>query len=86
MENKIKVNQVETKIFKTCKCCGKTLPIINFYRIGRGHRNICKSCFCELTNRSEEFAEHSDNKLLLELQRRGYRGTLTIEIVKSKTI
>lgn len=86
MENKINVKEVETQISKTCKCCGKTLPITQFYRIGRGHRNVCKTCFCELTHRSPQFAEFGDNTLILELQRRGYHGDLIIEVVKTKTI
>lgn len=86
MENKIKVNKVETQIYKVCQHCGRALPITNFYKYARGYRRMCKSCFCALTGRSDEFAQYNDNQLLLELQNRGYEGTLTIKIVKTKTI
>ena len=68
MENKINVKEVETQIFRICRCCGKQLPITQFYRIGRGHRNVCKTCFCELTNRSPEFAEFGDNALIVIME------------------
>ena len=86
MENRIQINQVETGVYKTCQCCGRHLPITQYYRIGRGYRRFCKDCFRAQTGRSDKFADVGDNALLLELQNRGYHGILHIEVVKSKTI
>ncbi|AXF52178.1 MAG: restriction endonuclease [crAssphage sp. isolate ctcc615] len=80
MENdlhNIVLAQPETiKQKKTCKCCGKELPITSFHKRGGGYRTICMSC--ERTNNgiSEKFKNFTDRELQEELRSRGYKGIL----------
>lgn len=63
---------------KTCKKCGKTLPIEDFGRNRYGITSVCKTC--EHENRSKgaksrkktALAKYSKEELLAELESRGY--------------
>lgn len=72
---------------RTCKCCGKDLPIteFNFYRKGK-YRWICKSCEKDDIPKNEKLKDITSRDLVLELRARGYRGKLTKTITKDLVI
>lgn len=61
---------------KTCKCCGKELPITYFKRQAKGYRKICMACQRKNNGASEKFKEYSSRELMEELQARGFKGQL----------
>lgn len=65
-------------VSKTCKCCGKTLPIGAFGRRGSGYRNVCKDCEHKEEGASERFKDVTSRELIEELRKRGYTGNLKL--------
>lgn len=65
-----------------CKCCGKVLPIEEFFRKGVGYRKTCKSCLRKETGASEKFKDILSRELIEELKARGYEGTLKKTVVE----
>lgn len=61
---------------KTCKCCGKELPITYFKRQAKGYRKICMACQRKNSGVSEKFKEYDSRELMEELQARGFKGQL----------
>lgn len=61
---------------KTCKCCGKELPITYFKRQSKGYRKICMSCERNSNGVSEKFKEFTSRELMEELRSRGFKGQL----------
>lgn len=47
-----------------CKCCGKVLPIEEFFRKGVGYRKTCKSCLRKETGASEKFKDVLSRELI----------------------
>ena len=82
MENKIDYSNavlaVEETIRqkKTCKWCGKELPITMFNKRGMGYRNICISCESSDSGASEKFKQFTSRELMEELRSRGFKGIL----------
>lgn len=75
---------------KTCKCCGKTLPIEEFSKNKcslDGYFYVCKTCrSTNISNGSKQakrqltlksLDQFTSRDLMLELKRRGYDGILT---------
>ena len=60
---------------RKCKCCGKELPITNFYKRGNGYRYVCISCLRNNNGVTERFKDFTDRDLMEELRSRGYKGT-----------
>lgn len=71
---------------KTCKCCGKELPITMFNKRGMGYRNICISCERSDSGVSDKFKEYTSRELMEELHARGFKGTLKRMKVEEITI
>lgn len=71
---------------KTCKCCGKELPITMFNKRGMGYRNICISCERSDSGASDKFKEYTSRELMEELHARGFKGTLKRMKVEEITI
>lgn len=65
-------------ITKTCKCCGKTLPLGAFTKKGMGYRNVCKDCENIEDGASDRFKDVTARELIEELRKRGYTGTLKL--------
>lgn len=86
MENKDEVlATVEfTDVKKTCKCCGKALPINNFRKHRYGYRNKCISCERKEKGVDSKFSIFTSRELIEELKSRGYTGTL--KYIKVETI
>ena len=61
---------------KTCKCCGKELPITMFNKRGTGYRNICISCERGESGASDKFKDFTSRELMEELRSRGFKGVL----------
>ena len=61
---------------KTCKCCGKTLPLTMFNKKGPGYRSICISCERGESGASDKFKEFTSRELMEELRSRGFKGVL----------
>ena len=68
--------QVEITEKKTCKCCGKTLPVTYFRRYAAGYRKICMTCERNESGVSEKFKDFTSRELIEELISRGYKGQL----------
>lgn len=82
MEDKpLAVAQATTQT-KICKCCGKEKPISEFARQGTGYRSICRMCQVRESGASEKFKDFTSRELMEELRNRGYKGTLTKEIIE----
>lgn len=78
---------METKV---CKCCGKELPLIKFYKNNATkdkHDNTCKECRKQKMAKNNKtpqpgikatfrISDFEDNQLFAELRRRGYSGEL----------
>lgn len=79
------VNETTTEK-KTCKHCGKTLPINMFSKRGIGHRNICINCECGDNGFSERFKQFTSRELMEELRLRGFKGVLKRVKVEELTI
>ena len=71
---------------KTCKCCGKELPITMFNKKGTGHRNICISCERADSGASDKFKAYTSRELMEELHARGFKGTLKRMKIETLTI
>ena len=71
---------------KTCKCCGKELPITMFNKRGTGHRNICIVCERSDSSASEKFKQFTSRELMEELRIRGFKGTFKRMTVEEITI
>lgn len=82
-EKKIIVNPVVTNETRKCKCCGKTLPLSDFGKTGKGYYTICKICRYKESGASEKFQNYTSRELIDELKARGYRGSLTKTIVEN---
>ena len=81
---------------KVCNSCGRELPLSAFSK-HRGHKDglqdACKECIKERyanSHRPDRYrmpkpvdTTFSDDELIYELQRRGWRGTLTKNIEKT---
>lgn len=77
---------------KTCKCCGKLLPLEKFMKYGKGYKHTCKDCitskFKKTRNNSnnntstDKFKDFTSRELIAELRHRGYKGNLTFTITK----
>ena len=73
---------------KTCKGCGRTLPIDQFARNAAGPTGFCKECMSAKRKRKPANIEQSvvgvaglsDEDLVNELRRRGFAGKLTKKI------
>ena len=61
---------------KTCKCCGKELPLTMFNKKGPGYRSICISCERGESGASDKFKEFTSRELMEELRSRGFKGVL----------
>ena len=61
---------------KTCKCCGKELPLTMFNKRGIGYRTICISCERGDSGASDKFKQYTSRELMEELRSRGYKGVL----------
>lgn len=80
---------METKV---CKCCGKELPLTDFYKNSATkdkHDNSCKKCRNQKIAEAQKrrvpqpgiksmfrISDFEDNQLFAELRRRGYSGEL----------
>ena len=72
---------------RKCKCCGKELPITEFYHYTKtNYRLICKQCQESNNPKDDRFNGISSRELILELRARGYRGKLTKTITKDVVI
>jgi hypothetical protein len=71
-----------TCLTKKCKVCGKTLPISEFIRKGKGYMATCKGCLRKENGTSERFSQFTSRELIDELKYRGYKGTLRREVVE----
>lgn len=79
----INVIPVTTVNTKKCICCGKTLPLDEFPRSGRGYKNICNTCYRKESGISDKFKDFMSRELIDELKARGYKGLLTKTIIKT---
>lgn len=102
----IELGILEEQHTKTCRVCGRTLPITSFnksWKSADGHQHICKECnrAISLTNlekahealsgrgenrtrrprrgikRALTLADFTDSQLAAELNRRGYKGSIS---------
>lgn len=71
---------------KTCKCCGKVLPLTMFNKKGTGYRKICISCERGESGASEKFKQYTSRELMEELRARGFKGTFKRMKVEEITI
>lgn len=71
---------------KTCKCCGKELPLTMFNKRGTGYRAICMSCERGESGASEKFKNYTSRELMEELRARGFKGTFKRMKVETITI
>ena len=71
---------------KTCKCCGKELPITVFNKKGTGYRNICISCERGDSGASDRFKQYTSRELMEELRARGFKGTFKRMKIEEITI
>ena len=56
--------------YKTCKRCGKTLPLTSFYghpQMGDGHLNICKECI--KADMRARYSENTKDEAYMEKER-----------------
>ena len=74
--NKILAVEETTTEKKTCKCCGKELPLTMFNKRGVGYRNICISCERGESGVNEKFKQFTSRELMEELRSRGFKGIL----------
>lgn len=80
-------NNNEPQQIRTCKCCGKTLPITEFNHYTKTKlRKICKSCENDDIPTNAKLKDITSRELVLELRARGYRGKLTKTITKNLVI
>ena len=63
---------------KTCKCCGKELPLTMFNKRGIGYRTICISCERGDSGASDKFKQYTSRELMEELRARGFTGTFKL--------
>lgn len=77
---------VETTQQKTCKCCGKELPITMFNKKGKGYRNTCIVCERSDSAASDKFKQFTSRELMEELRFRGFKGTFKRMVVEEITI
>ena len=84
--NEILAVEETTTEKKTCKCCGKELPLTMFNRRGPGYRNICISCERANSGVSDKFKAYTSRELMEELHARGFKGTLKRMKVETLTI
>lgn len=61
---------------RTCKCCGKELPITMFTKRGSGYRTICVVCERGDSGATDKFKNFTSRELMEELRCRGFKGTL----------
>ena len=71
---------------KTCKCCGKELPLTMFNKRGPGYRSICISCERGESGASDKFKQFTSRELMEELRSRGFKGTFKRMKVETITI
>lgn len=71
---------------KTCKCCGKELPLTMFNKKGTGYRTICISCERGESGASEKFKDYTSRELMEELRARGFKGVLKRMKIEEITI
>lgn len=71
---------------KTCKCCGKELPLTMFNKRGTGYRTICISCERGDSGASDKFKQYTSRELMEELRARGFKGTFKRMKVEEITI
>ena len=73
---------------KTCKCCGKILPLEKFMKYGKGYKHTCLDCIrakhrnSNNDRRSDKFKDFTSRELIAELRLRGYKGTITYTEIK----
>ena len=75
-----------TEVTKVCKSCGRQLPLSAFHLHNKskdGHGNECKECSRRRSAKaiaknakSNPLAQFTARQLMIELNRRGYEGTL----------
>lgn len=82
-KNKIDMEENTTR---KCSVCGREKPLEDFPRHGKGYSFTCKECREKMEEAAGEgplgspFEDMPDAALMEELRRRGWRGTLRLEI------
>ena len=94
MEKETKIAPAETEApkTKTCRECGRELPLENFPKQVKskdGHMNMCRDCFSAKHNhpkantapvpsvKEKTLADFTVDAICAELRRRGFSGSLT---------